>query len=324
MKTTPITLEDRRGVFSVPPLARKDGARRAIDFDQNDLIVKHIASGGITRFLYGGNAFLYHLTLAEYSALLEWMSGFADDHWAIPSAGPSYGRAMDQAELLRKYNFPAVMLLPCADPRDAAGLEQGLREFADAAETKLILYLKEEDNFGKDKEAGLDVVAKLVDEGVCVGIKYAVVRQDPRQDAYLESLLTRVDRNLVVSGIGERPAVVHMRDWKLPGFTTGTGCIASRQSQQLFEACARGDFAEAEKLREIFIPHEDLRDAWNPAKVLHFATESAGVAKTGPLIPYLSALTPAQLEILAPVAVALAQANAEAAKEPGAAQRRTK
>lgn len=302
MKTSTVTSEDLRGVFSVPPLARKDDARRSLDFEQNNLIAKHIASGGITRFLYGGNAFLYHVTLREYEALLDWLSGFAGDHWAIPSAGPSYGRAMDQAELLRKYDFPAVMLLPCADPRDAAGLERGLREFADAAETKLILYLKEENNFGADKEAGLDVVAKLVDEGLCVAIKYAVVRQDPRQDQYLESLLTRVDRNLVVSGIGERPAVVHMRDWKLPGFTTGTGCIASHQSQQLFEACARGDFATAEKLRELFIPHEDLRDAWSPARVLHHSTELVGIAKTGSPPPFLSPLSAEKLNELGPVA----------------------
>ncbi len=305
MKTSPVKLEDLRGVFSVPPLARKDDARRSIDFEQNDLIVKHIAAGGITRFLYGGNAFLYHVTLREYEALLEWLSGFDDEHWAIPSAGPSSGRAMDQAELLRKYNFPCVMLLPCSDPRDAAGLERGLREFADAAETKLILYLKEENNFGADKEAGLDVVAKLVADGLCVAIKYAVVRQDPKQDAYLEALLTRVDRNLVVSGIGERPAIVHTRDWQLPGFTTGSGCIASLSSQKLFEACARGDFPLAEQLRELFIPHEDLRDAWSPAKVLHYSTELAGIAKVGSPPPFLSPLSAERLKELAPVAQTL-------------------
>ncbi len=307
MKTSPVTLEDLRGVFSVPPLARKGDARRLIDFEQNELVVRHIAAGGITRFLYGGNAFLYHVTLREYEALLDWLTGFADDHWAIPSAGPSYGRAMDQAELLRKYNFPAVMLLPCSDPRDAAGLERGLREFADAAETKLILYLKEENNFGADKEAGLDVVARLVNDGLCVAIKYAVVRQDPRQDAYLESLLARIDRRLVVSGIGERPAVVHMRDWHLPGFTTGTGCIASKTSQHLFEACSRGDFALAEQLREIFIPHEDLRDAWSPAKVLHHSTELAGIARTGSPPPFLSPLAAERLQQLAPVAQKLVE-----------------
>jgi len=82
-----------------------------------------------------------------------------------------------------------------------------------------ILYLKDEHNFGPNKEAGLDVVARLVDDGLCVGIKYAVVRDDPSQDPFLENLLSRVDRKFVISGIGERPAVVHLRDWKLPGFT---------------------------------------------------------------------------------------------------------
>ena len=114
---------------------------------------------------------------------------------------------------------------------------------------KLLVYLKDESNFGADKEAGLDAVARLVDDGICVGIKYAVVRPDPSQDSYLDALLRRVDRSFVISGIGERPAVIHVRDWRLPGFTTGSGCIAPRLSQLLFEACVRGEFQEAEKLR---------------------------------------------------------------------------
>ncbi|MFN0119086.1 MAG: dihydrodipicolinate synthase family protein, partial [Blastocatellia bacterium] len=259
MKTTPVTPDDLRGVFPVPPLARKHDAARTMDFDQNSNLVRHIANGGMTRFLYGGNAFLYHLTLAEYEQLLDWLTGFADNLWAIPSLGPSYGRAMDQALLLKRYKFPAVMHLPCADPRDAAGLETGLREIHAAARTPLILYLKEENNFGADKEAGLDVVAKLVSEGICVAIKYAVVREDPGQDEYLASLLRRVPREIVVSGIGERPAVVHMRDWGLPGFTTGSGCIAPRLSNALFAANVKQDDDTAETLRAHFIPLEDQR-----------------------------------------------------------------
>jgi dihydrodipicolinate synthase/N-acetylneuraminate lyase len=302
MKTSSVTLEDLRGVFPVPPLARRNDHRRSIDLEQNEKIVKHLAGGGITRLLYGGNAFLYHLTLAEYEELLAWLSGFADELWAIPSLGPSFGRAMDQAPLLRRFKFPCVMALPCSDPRDAAGLERGLREIADAASTPLVLYVKEENNFGADKEAGLDVVARLIDEGVCVWVKYAVVRPYPAQDVYLESLLKRVDRNRVVSGIGERPAVTHLRDWKLPGFTTGSGCLAPRLSRNIFEACAREDFAEAEELRAEFLPLEDLRDAWSPAKVLHYATQLAGIAETGPVPPYLSALSDTQMQQLAPVA----------------------
>lgn len=285
------------GVFSVPPLARRNDSSRSLDIDQNELIVKHIAAGGITRFIYGGNAFIYHITLSEFDELLEWMSS-AKDLWMIPSVGPSFGRSLEQAALLRKHSFQTAMVLPCGDPRDAEGLERGYREIADEGDCKLIVYLKEENNFGSDKEAGLDAVARLVDDGVCVGIKYAVVRDDPKQDAYLESLLTRVDRKFVISGIGERPAIDHLREWKLSGFTTGSGCIMPGLSQQLFEKLREADFDAAESIRSKFIPLEDLRDAWGPARVLHHATELAGVAKTGPIAPYVSELSEEQLSKL--------------------------
>ncbi len=174
----------------------------------------------------------------------------------------------------------------------------------------LIVYLKDENNFGADREAGLDVVARLVDDGVCVAIKYAVVRADPARDVYLEELLKRVDRNRVISGIGERPAVVHLRDWKLPGFTTGSGCLGPRQSTQLFQACIEKDYEAAETLRTKFLPLEDLRDAWGPARVLHFAAAAAAIAETGPVPPYLSALSSDQLQELTPVAEALVNYNA--------------
>src|SRR6266446_3609527 len=97
---------DFRGVLPVPPLARKNDARRSIDFAQNDKLVRHMAAGGITRLVYGGNALLYHITLADYEPLLEWLAGLTSEFLVIPSAGPAYGRAMDQAPLLRKHRFP--------------------------------------------------------------------------------------------------------------------------------------------------------------------------------------------------------------------------
>src|SRR5262245_50454752 len=109
MKTTPVRTEDLEGVFPVPPLARRDDPRRTLDFDESLRLVRHMTEAGMTRFVYGGNAFLYHLTLAEYADLLDWLSGFEGELWAIPSAGPSFGRAMDQAPLLRRKAFPAVM-----------------------------------------------------------------------------------------------------------------------------------------------------------------------------------------------------------------------
>jgi dihydrodipicolinate synthase/N-acetylneuraminate lyase len=201
------------------------------------------------------------------------------------------------------------MILPCADPRDAAGLEQGYREIAETADSKLIIYLKDESNFGPDKETGLDVVARLVEQRICAGIKYAIVRADPSQDAYLESLLQRVDRRIVISGIGERPVVNHLRAWKLPGFTTGSGCVAPRLSQMLFAACEREDFEAAEIVRGDFIPLEDLRDAWGPAKVLHETIHLAGIARTGPIAPYVSGLSAEQKDRMAPVALTLVKRN---------------
>src|SRR6202521_2378712 len=75
MKTTLLPEDLCAGVFAVPPLARRTDPSRTLDLEQNNLIVRHIISGGITRLLYGGNAFLYHLTLAEYEQLLEWLPG---------------------------------------------------------------------------------------------------------------------------------------------------------------------------------------------------------------------------------------------------------
>jgi dihydrodipicolinate synthase/N-acetylneuraminate lyase len=291
------------GVFAVPPLARAPGKSRAIDFEESSRIVRHIAKGGITRFIYGGNAFLYHLTLDEYEQLLAWQAAIKEDGlWFIPSAGPSYGRLMDQAKLLRRFAVPCVMTLPCGDPRDAAGLEVGLREFAHAADTRLMLYLKAETNMGADLMAGLDTVAQLVDEGICIAIKYAVVREDPSQDRYLDQLLKRVERRKVISGIGERPAINHLRQWGLPGFTTGSGCLAPALSGAVFSACRAGDYAEAERVRSRFLDLEDLRDAWGPARVLHHALELAGVATTGPIPPFVSELSPEQKKRIQPVA----------------------
>lgn len=289
-------------VFAVPPLARTADRRRAIDFDESARIVRHLTQGGVDCLMYGGNAFLYHLSLREYEPLLEWLSGLQRDGVVcIPGAGPSFGRLMDQAPLLRFFGFSYAMVLPCGDPRDAAGIGMGLREFAEASGARLICYVKEEMNLGSDLERGLDVLGELVDEGICVGIKYAVVRQDPKVDGYLEALLRRVDRGKVISGIGERPAVVHLRDWGLPGFTTGSGCLAPSLSMAILRACRKGDFAEAERVREHFLALEDLRDAWGPARVLHHATELAGIARTGAIPPFVSMLSAEQQQRIEPV-----------------------
>jgi len=305
-----LAIDNLGGVYAVPPLPRRKDSRRSLDFDAAERVARHVLDGGITKYLYGGNAFLYHITLAEYEALLDWLSGFEAPRWPIPSVGPSFGRAIDQACILRRHKFPTAMVLPCGDPRDPQGSEVGIREIAEAAGMPLIIYLKSDDGFGSDREQSLDAIGRLVNDGVAVSIKYAIVRDDPRQDPMLDGLLKRVDRKRVISGMGERPAVVHLRDFELGGMTTGSGCVAPSLCSAFEKACADGNWTTAESLRAEFMPLEDVRDAWGPARVLHHATELAGIAPTGPIPPFVSPLTEAQLAQLAPVARGLKERNA--------------
>ena len=298
------------GAFAVPPLARKNDSTLSIDPAQNDRILRHIAAGGISRFMYGGNAFMYHASLADFQAMAEWLAQYAAEYLVIPSIGPSFGHAMEEASILRRLPFRCAMLLPCTDPRDAAGLEAGVKRLADAAGMPLIIYIKEENNFGADKKKGLDAIARLIDAGDATLVKYAVIRNDPKEDEYLEALLSRVDRSRLISGIGELPAISHMRDWSLPGFTTGSVSVAPSLSQQLWEAAVRGDFDRAAQLRDHFMPIEDLRDQWGASVVLHHAVALAGIAETGPILPFLSPLNKERLEQLRLVACALLARNA--------------
>ena len=277
---------------------------------ENDRLVRFLMQQGMKRIVYAGNALVYHLTMKEYSELIEWLSGFKGEVSIIAGIGPSYGRAMDHAAIARKGRFASLLLLPTSDPRDAAGLETGVREIAETAGMPLSLYLKDEGNFGPDKEAGLDVIGRLVDSKVCVSIKYAVVRQDPAEDPYLRGLLKRVPSSHVVSGIGERPAIVHLRQFKLAGFTTGSGVVAPRLSLQLLDACKRHDYPRAEEIRSDFLPLEDLRDSWGPPRVLHQAVSLAGIADTGPMPPFVSPLSAAQAEQVKPAARRLFDRNA--------------
>lgn len=64
MKMTRACPKDLEGVFAVAPLARWAGAGRSRALAANDPLVRHMARGGLTRFLYSGNAFQYHATLA--------------------------------------------------------------------------------------------------------------------------------------------------------------------------------------------------------------------------------------------------------------------
>ncbi|MFQ1061348.1 dihydrodipicolinate synthase family protein [Bordetella trematum] len=306
MKTSPVTVADlQRSVIAVPPLARN--ADLSLNHDANRAVLRHLEAGGVRSVMYGGNANFYHIAVSEYARVLDFLAQAAgDDTWVLPSAGPDYGKLMDQARLLRERAFPTAMLLPMSFPYTDAGLADGVRRFSDALGRPVVVYIKSE------RYLAPETLARLVAEERIAAIKYAVVRQDPGQDPYLSELLTAVDKRYVVSGIGERPAVTHFRQFGLSSFTSGSVCVAPRGSMQMLRCLQAGDFGQAEALRQTYLPLEDCRDEISPIRVLHDAVTLAGVADMGPMLPLLSGLAPAERERVAPVAQALLARDREA------------
>ena len=298
MKTTPLQIaEFGDAVLAVPPLARR--ADLALDAAQNQRLVRHMESGGPRTLLYGGNANLYHCSITDFRELLALLADAAGpDTRVIPSIGPDFGKMMDQAQLLRGTGYSTAMLLPMAGFTTPEGVAEGIRRFVDAAGIPITLYLK--------SEAYIDVerLGRLVDEGHIAAVKYAIVRDDPAHDPYLQQLVQRIPVRQIVSGMGERPALVHMRQFGLASFTTGSGCIAPRACTALFRAAKQGD-ARADALHARFLPMEDLRESISLIRVLHDAVTLSGIADMGPQLPLLGASPAASMDRIRAEAEAL-------------------
>jgi dihydrodipicolinate synthase/N-acetylneuraminate lyase len=308
MKTSPVTPADlAASVLAVPPLARH--ADLTINKDANRKLMRHIEDGGVTTLMYGGNANFYNIGQYEYAGLLDFLAETAGAKtWVVPSAGPDFGKLMDQAPVLKARAFPTAMVLPQTFPSTPAGAELAIKRFADAYGRQVIVYIKSETYLTPQN------AANLVKSGCVAAIKYGTVRKDPAQDAFLSELVQLVDRKMIISGIGERPAIVHLRDFNLAGFTSGAVCIGPRGSMALLHALKRRDYAAAEKIREDYLPLEDQRDAHGPIPVLHEAVTLSGVADMGPILPQLVNLDQQHHADVAQAAKALLAADRSLAK----------
>jgi dihydrodipicolinate synthase/N-acetylneuraminate lyase len=293
-------------VISVPPLARNEDA--SLNHAENQKIIRHLEAGGVTTLLYGGNAILYHVALSEYAELLQMLAeSAADNSLVIPSVGPGYGTMMDQAAILREFDFPTAMILPTRDVVTSEGVMAAVRNFVEAYGKTAVLYIK------NDGFIEVDAVKQLLDDGLISWIKYAIVREDTSDDDYLRSLVDTVGASKIVSGIGEQPAIVHLRDFRLTGFTSGCVCVAPKLSMDMLRAIKAGDFETAEQIRQTFEPLETLRNEINPIRVLHTAVAQAGIATSGPLIPLLSEVSDADRTRIQQAAAQLLEADQMAA-----------
>ncbi|MGN6546175.1 MAG: dihydrodipicolinate synthase family protein [Aureliella sp.] len=289
-------------VIAVPPLARRSDF--TIDRSENERLVRYLEAGGISTLLYGGNAVLYHVRLSEYAHLLSTLTDIAGANTLmVPSVGPAFGTMMDQAEVLADFEFPTVMVLPQREIADPNGIARGVRLFAERYGRPIVLYLKH------DRWLDPLTVGKLHRDGLISWVKYAVVRDDPSHDNYLCEVLQQVPGEIVVSGIGEQPAIIHMRDFGLGSFTSGCVCVAPSRSTDMLEAIKAQRYADAETLREQFCGLEDLRNNIQPIRVLHRAVALAGIAETGPMLPMLGELAAPEEAQVAHAAMQLYQWN---------------
>ena len=285
----------RSSVIAVPPLARNQ--QLELCSQENQKIIHHLENGGVTTLLYGGNAALYHTAPSEYPQLLQMLQNLAGENtWVIPSVGPAYGVMMDQAEMLRDFDFPTAMVLPQKDVATSAGSASAVRRFVEKWGKPAVLYLKHGSFFD------IADVRSLMNDQLISAIKYAVVLDDPAQDDYLQALIDAVGTERIVSGIGEQPAIVHLRDFGLTGFTSGCVCVAPKLSMTMMRAIHNQDYDQAETIRQTFQPLEDLRNGIHPIRVLHSAVAGAGIADTGPILPLLSEVSAEQAEQIAEAA----------------------
>jgi len=296
MKTTPVTPADlSRSVVAVPPFARH--ADLAPNWKANAALIAHLQDGGVRSLMYGGNANFYHLAPSEYAAVLDFLEETAGaDTWVLPSAGPDYGKLVDQAAILKGRAFPTAMLLPMTFPFTDEGLAAAIRRFTDILARPAVVYIK------SDHYIRPETLARLYEEKRVAVVKYAVVRENPADDAYLRELTKAVPRERLVSGIGERPAVIHLRDFALASFTSGSVCVAPRGSMRILELLRDQRWEEAERIRSEYMPLEDCRDEISPIRVLHDAVTLAGIADMGPMLPMLSGIDAKSRDRVAPVA----------------------
>src|SRR5580704_11781612 len=188
MKTTISPADLQASVISVPPLCRD--AQLRPHAAENAKLIQHLEAGGVTTLLYGGNANFYNIALSEYEAVLDQLeAAAAPGTLIVPSFGPYFGTALDQAAILARKKFPPAMLLPTVAVSSPKGVQAAVLKIVEKLGKPIVLYIKDQGY------VTLEVVKSLVAAGVISWIKYAVVRADPAQDDLLAGLVQTVDPN---------------------------------------------------------------------------------------------------------------------------------
>ena len=144
MKAAPFVPADlSASVLSVPPLPRQ--ADGTICREQTVRLNSYLRRGGVSTFMYGGNANLYNMAPSEFTSFVDLIQEIATaSDWIIPSVGSDFGKAQDQLAFLARIDFPTAMVLPHRFPATPKGVATGLRRLADTFGRPLIAYVKDD------------------------------------------------------------------------------------------------------------------------------------------------------------------------------------
>ena len=245
MKTDAVTFADLAGsVLAVPPLARN--ADLTLNKAANAALIKHIeARGRHDAALRRQRQLLQHRPVRIRARSLDgWPRWRRPGTWVIPSVGPGLrqdagpGGGAEEPQVPHRHG--AADDLP-DDPRwggdRAAPLRRGLRQ----ADHRL-----HQGRGLPDARGGQAAWSTTAWWRPSNTPSSAPTRARTRS---CRKLVELVDRRYIVSGIGERPVITHLRDFGLQRLHLGLGLRGGpRGSTQILTACKRKDWDTAAKI----------------------------------------------------------------------------
>ncbi|MCZ6677830.1 MAG: dihydrodipicolinate synthase family protein [Candidatus Poribacteria bacterium] len=252
---------------------------REVDLEGMRQNVRYLIAHGVDFIMpMCGTGLVYDASLEEYEAVVgAFIDAAGDEAYIVPGLGPGFGRAIEMGHISRSLGVAGVMIMPVVGPASAKGVYNGLKAITEKVQLPTVLYQRRLDIMP------VDDVVRLCELDAVVALKYAVEDLDAF-DAIVEKA---GDGAAMVCGMAEDPCIAYMEHGAI-GFSSGMANFVPRMSLALRRNFAAGDKAEAERLRALMLPFEDLRGengARYSSSALHAAMDYAGLAG-GPVIPF--------------------------------------
>lgn len=250
--------------------------------------VAHLIDAG-ARFLMPmcGTGLVYDATLAEFEQVTAaFLEAAGDRALVVPGIGPGYGRSLEMGRIARSLGVAGAMVMPIVGPASPVGVSRGLSRIAEAVGFPVVLYQRRLDIMPVER------VVDLCRQDEVVGLKYAV--DDVATFRHIADRAGEVCA--MVCGMAEDPCIAYLKAGAV-GFSSGMANFAPRLSLALLAAFRRGDLGEAERIRSLMVPFEELRGergARYSGSALHAAMDCAGLAG-GPVVPFAEDVAGADL-----------------------------